>query len=146
MSDHSSDRSVNLYTLGSIMRNQPQRIFITGEHDSGSLIGSVEQGTPLLTILPLDASLVSSDVPAIPQDAIFLDADGDAGPIYCCQGNKPHKFHMFLLHTVGGFCIVFGCVEIGLGLRLHDCFSNLTTGVWWAGVPVVIAGEPSSHG
>lgn len=143
MSDHSSERSTNPYTFGSIIGNQPQRIS-TGDQESGSMIGSIEQGTPLLAILPLDTSLVSSDATAIPQDAIFLDADENAGPIYSCQGKKPHGFHTFLLHIVGGFCIVFGCVEIGLGLRLHDYFSNLAAGAWWGGVPVVIAGESSA--
>lgn len=142
MSDHSSEPSISLHTLGSLMGNQPQRIY-SGEQESGSLISSVEQGTSLLSVLPLDLNLVSNELRATPQDATALDTDGESGPIFCCRGKRPHGFHIFLLHIGGGFCILFGCVEIGLGLRLNNYFSNLDTGVWWAGVPVVVAGDLS---
>ena len=121
------------------MGNQPQRIYSV-EEEQGTLIGGVEQGPALHTLLPLDLNLISNESLAITQDAVALDSDIDLGPTFCCRGKKPHGFHVFLLYIAAGFCVIFGCVEIGLGLHLKNYFLNLATGVWWAAVPVVAAG------
>jgi hypothetical protein len=139
MSQQWIENQLNL-TLGSVMGNQPQRIYSI-EQEQGTLIGGVEEGPAPPTLLPLDLNLVSNEPRAITQDAIDLDSDIDFGPTLCCPGKKPHGYHMFLLYIAGGFCAIFGSVEIGLGLHLNNYFLNLSTGVWWAAVPVLAAGK-----
>ena len=139
MSQEWIENQLNL-TLESFMGIQPQRIYSI-EQERGTLVGNVEEGPAPPTLLPLDLNLVSNESRSFTQDAIALDSDFDFGPTFCCQGRKPHGYHIFLIYIAGGFCLIFGCVEIGLGLHLENYFLNLATGVWWAAVPVLAAGK-----
>jgi hypothetical protein len=96
----------------------------------------------VISLEPLDSDLASELLHNTPQRALPLPLTEDSfGYNLCCIGDNPHKQHVFLLRLVGGFCVVFASVEIFLGVHLSPYFSNFINGVWWAAVPVFIAGK-----
>jgi hypothetical protein len=96
----------------------------------------------VISLEPLDSDLASDLLPTAPQRALPLPLTEDSsGYSFCCIGDNPHRQHVFLLRLAGGFCVVFASVEIFLGVHLSPYFSNFINGVWWAAVPVLVAGK-----
>ena len=96
-----------------------------------------------LAALEFDADLLSSNFLTKVQLAVALDADLAEDQRNCCLGSNPHRYHVLLLRIVGGFCIVFGSISIGIGSHLRIFFSNFIAGPWWNSLPVIVAG--ASH-
>ena len=109
----------------------------TAEH---SVAGTDPAGTTHLAALEFDADMLSSDFMTKVQLAVALDADLTEDQRNCCLGSNPHRYHVLLLRIVGGLCIVFGSISIGVGSHLHVFFSNFIAGPWWISLPVIIAG------
>lgn len=96
----------------------------------------------VISLEPLDSDLAAELLHTTPQRALPLPLTEDStGYSFFCVGDNPHRHHVFLLRLAGGFCIVFASVEIYLGAHLSPYFSNFINGVWWAAVPVLVAGK-----
>ena len=100
--------------------------------------------TTHLAAVEFDVDMLSSDFMTKIQLAVALDADLTEDQRNCCLGSNPHRYHVLLLRIVGGFCIVFGSISIGIGSHLRVFFSNFVAGPWWISLPVIVAGS-SSH-
>lgn len=62
----------------------------------------------------------------------------------CCSctdsSDPPDSVHVLLLRIIGSFTLVFGGIEIGLGVGIFNFLDNEKLGAWWVGVITVIAG------
>jgi hypothetical protein len=105
-------------------------------------VGCMSSIYDVVSLEPLDSDLASDLLRNDPQRALPLPLTEDSsGYSFCCIGDNPHRQHVFLLRLAGGFCVVFASVEIFLGVHLSPYFSNFINGVWWAAVPVLVAGK-----
>jgi hypothetical protein len=93
-------------------------------------VGCMSSIYDVVSLEPLDSDLASDLLRNDPQRALPLPLT-----------DNPHRQHVFLLRLAGGFCVVFASVEIFLGVHLSPYFSNFINGVWWAAVPVLVAGK-----
>ena len=65
----------------------------------------------------------------LPEHASSYDADFSVDSV-----------HVLVLRVIGGLCLLFGLIELGVGGAVYNYLSNVRTGAWWCGISTIATG------